>query len=110
MVFLLTQSNYEMLIKSGVKIYEYTPRFIHAKEFICDDLYAVCGTINLDYRSLVHHFECGVWMYKTSCIKDMKKDFEETQTESNEITKKEAKLNGIKKLIAEFLIIYSPLL
>ncbi|EET58317.1 phospholipase D domain protein [Marvinbryantia formatexigens DSM 14469] len=51
--------------RAGVKIYEYTSGFIHAKNFVCDDRFAVCGTINLDYRSLAHHYECGVWMYRT---------------------------------------------
>lgn len=108
-VFWMTQSNYEELIKNGVKIYEYTPGFIHAKNFICDDLYATCGTINLDYRSLVHHFECGVWLYNTDCIKDMKKDFLDTQNKSEEITLKKSKLKGIKKLVAEVLKVFSPL-
>lgn len=109
-VFLMTQSNYEILIKTGVKIYEYTPGFIHAKNFICDDIYATCGTVNLDYRSLVHHFECGVWMYNTKCIDNMKEDFLETQNLSKEITEKTSKLKGWKKLIAETMKVFSPLL
>lgn len=108
-VFWMTQSNYEELINNGVKIYEYTPGFIHAKSFISDDLYATCGTINLDYRSLVHHYECGAWMYNTNCIKDMKEDFLETQSKSKEITKKDSKLKGIKKLVAEVMKVFSPL-
>ena len=108
-VFWMTQSNYELLIQSGVKIYEYTPGFIHAKEFICDDLYASCGTINLDYRSLVHHFECGIWMYNTRCIEDMKEDFLETQNMSLEIALKDSKLKGIKKLIVEVMKVFFPL-
>lgn len=108
-VFLMTRSNYEMLIESGVKIYEYTPGFIHAKEFICDDIYAVCGTINLDYRSLVHHFECGSWMYNCNCIMDMKKDFLETLEKSQEVKKDIYKLKGWKKLVAEMMKVYSPL-
>ncbi|MBQ9072399.1 MAG: cardiolipin synthase [Bacilli bacterium] len=108
-VIWMTQSNYETLIKSGVKIYEYTPGFIHAKNFICDDMYATCGTVNLDYRSLVHHFECGTWMYNTKCIKDMKEDFEKTLDISEEITLKKSKLKGLKKLIAEILKVFSPL-
>lgn len=105
-VFWMSQSNYKNLIQNGVKIYEYTPGFIHAKQFICDDLYAVCGTINLDYRSLVHHFECGTWMYKTSCIKDMKKDFLETQNASQEISKSNAKLKGWKRLVTEVMKVF----
>lgn len=108
-VFLMTKSNYETLIENGVKIYEYTPGFIHAKQFICDDIFATCGTINLDYRSLIHHFECGVWIYKKSCIKDMKKDFLETQKISEKITKENSKLKGIKKLFIEALKVFFPL-
>lgn len=78
LIWLMTWSNYEPLVRDGVKIYEYTPGFIHAKSFACDDLFAVCGTINLDYRSHVHHFECGVWLYKVDAVKDIKTDFMET--------------------------------
>lgn len=109
-VFFMTQSNYEILVQNGVKIYEYTPGFIHAKQFVCDDKFATCGTINLDYRSLVHHFECGVWMYKVDCIEIMKKDFLDTLNISNPITIDNAKLKGWKKLIAEFMKVFSPLL
>lgn len=108
-VFLMTQSNYEILLQSGVKIYEYTPGFIHAKQFISDDIFATCGTINLDYRSLVHHFECGTWMYNAECIQDMKKDFIETQNISEEITENKAKLKGWKKLITEVMKVFFPL-
>lgn len=108
-ILLMTQSNYQTLIQAGVKIYEYTPGFIHAKQFICDDLFATCGTINLDYRSLVHHFECGVWMYKTKCINEMKKDFLEIQNISENITEKKAKLKGWKKLIIEVMKVFFPM-
>ena len=63
---------------SGVKIYEYTPGFVHAKVFVADDREAVVGTINLDYRSLYHHFECAAYMYGTDCIADIKADVEAT--------------------------------
>lgn len=109
MIFWMTQSNYGMLLQSGVKIYEYFPGFIHAKEFICDDLYATCGTINLDYRSLVHHFECGVWMYNAKCIKDMKDNFLNTQDVSLEIKLKDFKLKGWKKLVVEVMKVFFPL-
>ncbi|MBQ8681818.1 MAG: cardiolipin synthase [Bacilli bacterium] len=108
-IFWMTQSNYDILIHSGVRIYEYTPGFIHAKEFISDDLFATCGTVNLDYRSLVHHFECGVWMYNISCIKEMKKDFLETLDISEEIIGKKVKLKGWKKLVTESMKIFFPL-
>ena len=78
LVFLLTQSYYAALIRSGVRIYEYTPGFIHAKGYLCDDQVAVVGTINMDYRSLYLHFECGVYLYGCDAIQDIKKDFTET--------------------------------
>ena len=66
-VHAVSRSYYEMLVEAGVKIYEYTPGFVHAKTFVVDDEYAVVGTINLDYRSLYLHFECAAWMYK-ACL------------------------------------------
>ena len=62
----------------GVKIYEYTPGFIHAKSFVTDDEQAVVGTINLDFRSLYLHFECAAYMYKVPCIADIERDYQET--------------------------------
>ncbi len=67
LVFGMTQSFYPRLMAAGVKIYEYEPGFIHAKSYVADDKTAMIGTINLDYRSLVHHFENGVWMYDCNC-------------------------------------------
>lgn len=92
---LLTRSFYKRLVENGVKIYEYLPGFIHAKNFICDDEYAIVGSINLDYRSLYLHFECGVWMYKTPVIQDIKEDFEETLKTSELITKDWVKNRGV---------------
>lgn len=108
-VFLLTQSNYQRLVQDGVRIYEYTPGFIHAKNFVCDDRFAVCGTINMDYRSLAHHFECGVWMYDTDCITDMKKDFLETLRQSEEVGEEQTRFPLWKRLPAEILKIFTPL-
>ena len=90
------------LCESGVKIYEYTPGFIHSKTYIADDEYGVVGTINMDFRSLYLHFECGVWMYKSSCIGDMKNDFFSTLKKSEQITLEH--LKGIKwyKILAGF--------
>lgn len=109
-VLLMTRSNYRVLIEDGVKIYEYTPGFIHAKSFVCDDKFAVCGTINLDYRSLVHHFECGVWMYHTDCVWDMRDDFSRTMEKSQEITLEDSILRGWQKLLAEVMKVFSPLM
>ena len=85
-VFNLTRSFYGSLIKAGVKVYEYTPGFVHEKTFICDSKMATVGTINLDYRSLFLHLECGTFMVGCSCIKDMEKDFLDTLGESEQIT------------------------
>ena len=88
LVNLLTKSYYDKLIEAGVKIYEYTPGFVHAKIFVSDDETAVVGTINLDYRSLAHHFENAIWMYKTDIVADIKKDFLDTQEKCERITSK----------------------
>ena len=74
--------------RSGVKIYEYLPGFIHGKTFIVDDKFATVGTINLDYRSLYLHFECGVWLYNMNSVFEVKEDFLQTQKLSQEITLK----------------------
>lgn len=106
---LLTRSFYKRLVENGVKIYEYLPGFIHAKNFVCDDEYAIVGSINLDYRSLYLHFECGVWMYKTPVIEDIKRDFEETLKESELITKEWVRSRGLfTRFIQGFLKFFAP--
>ncbi|MBR5182550.1 MAG: cardiolipin synthase [Clostridiales bacterium] len=84
----VTRSYYNMLINAGVEVYEYAPGFNHSKTFLCDDKCAVVGTINLDFRSLYHHFENAVYMYRTDCIPDIKKDFEDTFAVCRNVTKK----------------------
>ena len=88
-VYFLTQSNFPYLIKNGVKIYTYTPGFIHAKCFVSDDVQATVGTVNMDYRSLCLHFECGVWMYRTRAVLQVKEDALKTFAESHEVTLEE---------------------
>ncbi len=73
-MFDVTRSNYNVLLQAGVKIYEYTPGFIHAKMFVCDDKYATIGTVNLDYRSLFLHFECGTWFCDCQTVLEIKND------------------------------------
>nr|WP_317357056.1 cardiolipin synthase [uncultured Tyzzerella sp.] len=110
-VFEVTRSNYQTLIESGVSIYEYTPGFIHAKSFVVDDKYAVIGTINLDYRSLYLHFECGVWIYKSKTILDMKKDYLDTLEKCNMYTLEQCyRVSSIRKLYRSILQIFAPLL
>ncbi|AGL00194.1 cardiolipin synthase [Desulfoscipio gibsoniae] len=71
----VTRSYYPQLIEAGVKIYEYTPGFMHAKTFVADDELATVGSPNLDFRSLYLHFECGVWLYKSKAVSQLKEDF-----------------------------------
>lgn len=85
LVHLTTRSSYAQLIEGGIRIYEYTPGFIHSKMMLADDRVGVIGTANLDFRSLCLHFECGVRMYNTRAIYDMKNDFMSTLTECKEI-------------------------
>lgn len=106
----LTKSYYSRLMKAGVKIYEYEKGFIHAKSYLIDDEFCLLGTINLDYRSLVHHFENGVWMYKTSCIKDVKEDFIKTLGDSEKVNEKTKKQNVFQKLICALIKVFSPLM
>ena len=77
-VHIITRSYYQTLIESGVKVYEYKPGFIHAKTMVCDDTIGICGTINLDYRSLVHHYECATILYQSKTVLAMKDDFSKT--------------------------------
>ena len=74
----LAKTHYSALLDSGVKISEWTPGFVHAKVFVVDDREAVVGTINLDYRSLYHHFENAVWLTNAPCIRDIEGDFQAT--------------------------------
>lgn len=109
-IFNISRSKFPSLMKAGVKIYEYTPGFIHAKSVVVDDEYAFVGTINFDYRSLVHHFECGVVMYKTPCIKDVKKDLEKVVDASIFVTKENYKQNGFVRVINSLLAVLTPML
>ena len=81
----LAKTHYSSLLRSGVKIYEYRPGFVHAKVFLTDDREAVVGTINLDYRSLYHHFECAAWLRDTDCLDEIRQDFLETQSFCREV-------------------------
>lgn len=85
MVFLLTQSYYRKLLRSGVKIYQFRDGFVHAKCFVCDDEIATVGSINLDYRSLYLHYECGIYMYQSKAVMQVKQDVLNTMERSDRI-------------------------
>ena len=84
-VHLVSQSNYRHLLKSGVKIYEYTPGFIHGKNIIADDEIAIVGSSNMDFRSYYLHFESGALLFKNQAILDIKADFLDSIEKSEEI-------------------------
>lgn len=110
MIYRLSRSYYRDLLKAGVKVYEYTPGFVHAKAFIADDKIAGIGTVNLDYRSLFLHFECNAVFYKADIIEDLKQDYLNTLSESVERTSKDVKKGALHNLVDNFLRIAAPLM
>ena len=109
-VFRVTRSYYQTLIKHGIRIYEYTPGFIHAKNFLVDDKCATVGTINLDYRSLYLHFENGIYLYNNKILKDIKEDFLATVEKSHEITLDEVVTGKFMGWFEAILRVIAPLL
>lgn len=110
LVKLMTKSSYLSLIDAGVRIYEYTPGFIHEKTVVSDDAYALIGTINMDYRSLVHHYEDAVWIYSASTAAEIKDAFNDTASVSAPLDKSEAKLGFFEWIIRNLLRVFAPLL
>ena len=109
--YALAKTHYRTLLDSGVKLYTYTPGFVHAKVFVSDGEKAAVGTINLDYRSLYHHFECGTYMYRADCIPAIERDFSETLAKCAEVTYDTVKHEKISyKLAGAFLKIIAPLM
>ena len=99
------------LLKAGVRIFEYTPGFVHAKVFSSDGRKAVVGTINLDYRSLYLHFECGAFLFDLPVIEEIEKDFENTLAECQEVTMADyRKGNMIQKICGKALKLLAPLM
>ena len=110
MIYQATRSYYSELISSGVKIYEFTPGFCHAKLCVSDDRMAVVGTINLDFRSLYHHFENAVLMYDVPAIADIRKDFEDTFERSDDVTSRyNVRQKGIIRVVQSLLRLVAPL-
>ena len=109
-VLFTTRSYYRSLITAGVRIYEYADGFMHAKSFLADDLVATVGTFNLDFRSLYLHFECGVCLYDTTSIADLKRDFLATLDGCREITAKDCKSNVFIRFWQAICRIFAPLM
>ncbi|MCU9533231.1 cardiolipin synthase [Streptococcus sp. CSL10205-OR2] len=109
--YILAKRYFPSLIDSGVKIYQFTPGFVHAKNFVSDDNKAVVGTINLDYRSLYHHFECATYMYQTKSISAIEDDFQKTLSKSKKVTIESLNSENIFVRAAGFIIrLIAPLL
>ncbi len=104
-------SYYRELTASGVKIFEYSPGFLHGKTFVSDDEVCVVGSINLDYRSLYLHFECAAWFLGSSIVDSVETDFAKTLSECREITTEECqKRNPVRKLFSAILRLFGPLM
>lgn len=109
--YALAKSHYRSLLDSGVKIYEYTPGFVHAKLFVSDDREGVVGTINLDYRSLYHHFECAAYLYGVPCLADMEADCQATLAQCRAVTYETIKAEPwIMKLLGCIMKVVAPLM
>ncbi|MGT2769066.1 cardiolipin synthase [Streptococcus ictaluri] len=109
--YALAKTYYKALMTSGVKIYEYKPGFVHSKIFVSDNTKAVVGTINLDYRSLYHHFECATYLYRVSVISDILTEFKETEVKSTLVTETQLKERPLhQKLIGLLVKTIAPLL
>ena len=110
-IYGVTRSFYNSLVRNGVRIFEWKPGFCHAKMSIADDKMATCGTINLDYRSLYHHFENGCFMYDCNAVKEIKKDFDNTFTACREVTEQyQTGRSSILRLSQLFLRLFAQLL
>lgn len=110
-VHTLTRSSYLYLLENGIEIYEYRKGFIHGKTFLCDDEVATVGSVNMDYRSLYLHFECGILLYGQKVLKDIKKDFEEIISVSKKITLEDCKKTNIfVRMLRSVLRVFAPLM
>jgi len=109
-VAITSRSYYRRLIQAGVKVYEYSSGFNHGKTFVSDDKTATVGTTNLDFRSLYLHFECGVLIYASETIAEIKEDFIRTLPKSQEITLKDCARNIFQHIIPDILRVFAPLM
>ncbi|MPQ43891.1 cardiolipin synthase [Clostridium tarantellae] len=108
---IVTTAYYAQLIECGVKVYEYTPGFIHSKTFVADDEIGTVGTINMDYRSLYLHFECGVWLYKTKSVMQIKEDFLNTLKVCEVVTLEDCrKIKWSNVFVRSILRVFAPLM
>ncbi len=110
LVHMTTRSYYRELMAAGVRIYEYSKGFIHSKTFVSDDLTATVGSANLDYRSLYLSFECGVLMYRTQAVLEVKEDFLKTLESCHQITESDCHSTPIQRIVQDILRLFAPVM
>lgn len=110
LIYRLTRSYYVPLIRAGVKIYEFTPGFLHAKCYVSDDKVAVVGSINMDYRSLFLHFECGTLLMHNSQVAALRDDVRHTLTCCREVQLSDCRTSLPGTLLDSVLRLLSPLM
>ena len=109
-VFYIARTYYKQLMEAGVKIYEYTPGFLHAKLFVSDNEKAVVGSINLDFRSLYEHFECAAYIYKNPIISEIEQDYQETLAKCEQITVENyKKISMFTRVLGHVFRLFGPL-
>lgn len=110
-VYAVTRANYDLLLEAGVRIFEYKPGFIHSKVCFADGLYAVVGTVNMDFRSLYLHFEDAVYLCGNEAVEQVEADFEDVFPVCREITYARSRRVGFwRRLVRTILRLFSPLL
>ena len=110
-VHAVTRANYEELTRAGVRIFEYTPGFIHSKVYLADTKQAVVGTVNLDFRSLYLHFEDAVYLYDTTVNAQVQADFEQTLPQCREITAEQCRHTHLtQRVLRALLRLLAPLM
>ena len=110
LVHITTRSYYRQLIEGGVKIYEFAGGFNHSKTFVCDDSIATVGTVNMDYRSLYLHFECGACVYGGQTVLDVKRDFLQSIERCHRVSLEECRKGWLRRMISETLRVFAPLM
>lgn len=109
-IFFMSKSYYPPLLNAGVKIYEFSPGFVHAKSYVCDDRIATVGTINMDFRSLYLHFECGTFLYGCESVLDVKKDMESCFPRCHQVTPGDCRQGMIGNMLTSVLRVLAPLM
>ncbi len=110
-VHLLTRGHYPRLLRSGVRVFEYTPGFMHAKTFVSDDAVCMVGTCNMDFRSFYLHFEATAALYASDTVRAVREDFMLTQQRCHEFTLEESlRVSLFTRMLRGFLKIFAPLI